>query len=190
MKDSLRLVLVLTVICVAAGALLAWINQVTQAPIASAAREEKVAAIKKVLPACDNSPDADSVTVKSGGRDWTFYVARQSGRYVGAAFEATTAAGYGGTIRVMVGIAADGTSQGLEVLEHKETPGLGAKITEPAFKNQFKGRDLVKTTWGVRKDQGDIDEITAATISSRAVVEAVKEGLDVYLEHKDTIRTP
>ena len=184
MNESAKLITVLTVICLAAGALLAWVNQVTAGPIAAAARAEKVAAIKEVLPACDNRPDEDSVNIAVDGKTWTFYVAKQAGAFVGAAFEVSSNAGYGGTIRVMVGVTADDTTQGLEVLAHKETPGLGAKIEEDAFKAQFKGRNIATTTWSVRKDQGDINEITAATISSRAVVIAVKQGLDVYTAHK------
>ena len=96
--------------------------------------------------------------------------------------------GYGGTIRLLVGVNAAGTVQGLAVLEQKETPGLGAKIKDDGFRGQFKGLRIIDTRWKVRKDGGDVDEITAATISSRAVVEAVARGLDVYRRHEATIQ--
>jgi electron transport complex protein RnfG len=68
-----------------------------------------------------------------------------------------------------------------------ETPGLGAKIREPKFKDRFKNRTLSNTTWAVKKDAGDIDGITGATISSRAVIDAIKEGLEFYGDHEVAI---
>ena len=189
MKSLLSLVLVLGAICLVAGALLAFVNQVTERPIAEAMRREKLAAIEQVLPAHDNQPDTDLVTLEDGGKTWTFFVGRKGGRYVGAAFEVTSSKGYGGTIRLMVGVNADGTMEGLAVLEQKETPGLGAKIQDPGFRDGFRGRSLTNTNWKVRKDGGDIDAITAATISSRAVTDAVAEGIEVYLRHETAIRT-
>jgi electron transport complex protein RnfG len=187
MKDTLKLVITLTVICLVAGVLLAWVNGITDEPIRKAWRAEKVDAIKKVLPECDNEPDADAVVVSDGGAEWTFYVARRNGAFVGAAFESTSNEGYGGEISIMVGVNAEGAVQGVEILKAKETPGLGAKIAEPEFRSQFVGKTLAGTTWAVRKDRGDIDEITAATISSRAVVSALKRGCEVYTAHKAAI---
>ena len=183
MKDTFKLILVLTVICLVAGLLLGGVNTLTQERIQQALREEKLAALREVLPAYDNEPDADAVIIEDRGRSWTFYVAREGATFSGAAFETASEKGYGGLIGVMVGVTADGRVNGLEILSQKETPGLGARIQEPAFKQQFAGRSIHDTVWAVRKDQGDIDEITAATISSRAVVEAIKTGLDVYEEH-------
>jgi len=187
MKDLLRLVVVLTLICLTSGALLGWVNGLTREPILEARRAEKLHALHAVLPAYDNEPDTDAVTVQEDGQTWTFYVARLDGRFVGAAFETVSPAGYGGDITVMVGVNSAGTVQAIEILSHKETPGLGARITEPAFKALFSDRAIVGVAWAVKKDQGAIDEITAATISSRAVVEAVKHGLDVYLRNEDQV---
>jgi electron transport complex protein RnfG len=180
MMESLKLVVVLTIICSVAGALLAVVHDVTAEPIAAAALKEKSDAIMQVLPACDNDPGEDVVTVDAGGKTWTFYVARKEGRFVGAAFETVSAAGYGGDIVIMAGASAEGTVQAIEVLAHKETPGLGAWISGEVFRGQFAGRSIADTRWAVAKDGGDIDQITAATISSRAVTEAVKAGLDVF----------
>jgi len=188
MKEALKLVVVLTVICLVAGLLLAWVNELTAGPIASAAREEKMAAIRAVVPPCDNDPYADKEVIIDNKKEWTFYIARKKGRYVGAAFEVVSKKGYGGTIRVMVGVTADGNVNGMAVLAHKETPGLGAKIANAAFRKQFRNRSIRKTRWAVKKDGGDIQAITAATISSRAVTEATKKGLAVYLAHEKEIR--
>jgi len=187
MKDMVKMVLVPTAICVIAGGLLAMINKVTKAPIEQSLRAEKLQAMKKVLPEYDNDPMLCTNVVVESGKKWVFYVARKGGAFAGAAFEASSDQGYGGTIRILVGIAPDNTVQGLEILQQMETPGLGAKITEPSFTDQFKGKIIGTTKWKVKKDGGDIDAITGATISPRAVLDALREGLKVYLKHKDTI---
>jgi electron transport complex protein RnfG len=180
MKDSLRLVCVLTLICAGAGLLLAVADRATRQPIADAAASEQAAAIRAVLPACDNDPLAAAVTAQVENATWVFYPAVRDGTLVGAAFASSSPKGYGGSIDIMVGI--DGaTVNAIRVLAHKETPGLGARIVEDAFLGQFAGRDRAGTAWAVRKDGGEIDEITAATISSRAVTAAVAEGLRAYL---------
>ncbi|MFC1452354.1 RnfABCDGE type electron transport complex subunit G [Verrucomicrobiota bacterium] len=187
MKESAKLVIALAAICLAAGALLGWVNSLTAGPIEETERRVKMAAIRKVLPPCSNSPDADTLVVEEDGKKWTFHVARSENGFAGAAFETASAAGYGGGISVMVGVNAEGAVHAVEILRHKETPGLGAKIIEPAFTGQFAGKDTRETTWAVKKDGGEIDAVTAATISSRAVVEAVKAGLDAYIKHEAQI---
>lgn len=190
MKETIRLILVLTVICLVAGLMLAWVNGMTAAPIAEAKRLEKSEAIEEVLPPCDNDPGANTVSVDAQGTEWTFFVGRQAGQFVGAAFETVSSEGYGGDIVIMVGVAADGTVRAIKILDAKETPGLGAKIDGDEFKDQFKGLSVGETKWAVRKDQGELDAITAATISSRAVVSAVKKGLDVYIANEAKIQEP
>lgn len=188
MKELARLVLTLTVICVLSGLLLGWVHGLTEEPINAALREERLAAVWQVIPPFDNSPDEDAVTVTEDGREWTFYVGRKEGRFSGTAVESFSDKGYGGTITVMVGITADGHLQGIQILQQQETPGLGARIQEADFKDQFSGKSITETRWAVRKDQGDVDQITAATISSRAVVDAVQRGIKVYQEHKAEIQ--
>ena len=189
MKEFFKLVGILTVICAAAGLLLAVVQRATKEPIEAAGRAERLDAIKRVLPPYDNEPDRNSVTVEGPhGNPWTFYVARRDGAFAGAAFETVSSQGYGGDIVVMVGVSADDQVHAIEILKAKETPGLGAKIADPEFKSQFAGRDIQTTTWAVKKDQGDIDQITAATISSRAVVSAVEKALKVYQENKGRIQ--
>ena len=87
----------------------------------------------------------------------------------------------------MVGLLPGGAIHGIEVLSHLETPGLGAKIREAKFKDRFKKRNLSNTKWAVKKDAGDIDGITGATISSRAVIKAIKDGLAFYGDHEAAI---
>jgi electron transport complex protein RnfG len=80
----------------------------------------------------------------------------------------------------MVGIMPDGTIKDIEVVLHKETPGLGTKMTSPSFKDQFKNMDPAQVDIRVKKDGGDIDAITAATISSRAFSAATQLAVDTY----------
>jgi len=188
MKELFRLVGVLFVICTVAGALLAFVHGITQAPIDAAAKQETVDAVRDVLPEYDNDPVADAVTVEHRGAEWTFYVAKLNGAFNGAAFETSSPKGYGGAISVMVGVRAGGALNGIAILRHQETPGLGAHIEGEAFRGQFAGLQPDPTQWAVRKDGGDIDQITAATISSRAVVDAVEQGLQVYKQYARMIR--
>ena len=193
MKDILRLIIVLTCICVVSAIALAKIYDLTKGPIAHQKRLEVLRAIKTVLPPYDNEPDRDTVELPMGidkkGRaiQRVFYRGRKDGRLVGVAFRVVSSEGYGGTIEVMVGLLPDGKIHGIEVLSHLETPGLGAKINEARFKDRFKNRNLSNTTWAVKKDAGDIDGITGATISSRAVIKSVKEGLEFYRDHGTSI---
>lgn len=188
MKEIAKLVIVLTVICALAGLLLAWVDEVTRAPIAAALRAEKTVALKKVLPDCDNTPDQDTQVVTADNSEWVFYVARKDGQYAGCAFETASDKGYGGNIVLMVGINADDSVRGIQVLKQKETPGLGAKITSRDFQAQFEDMPI-DSNWSVAKDGGSVDEITAATISSRAVAEAIDRGLTVYTTNRETIRS-
>ncbi len=194
MKDILRLIVVLTCICIASAIALAKIYDLTKGPIAHQKRLEVLRAIKAVLPAYDNEPDRDMVRLPMGidekGEEIEriFYRGKKEGRLTGIAFKVSSPEGYGGTIEVMVGLLPEGTINGIEILSHLETPGLGAKIREVKFKDRFKKRNLSNTKWAVKKDAGDIDGITGATISSRAVIKAIKGGLELYGDHEAAIR--
>ncbi len=195
MKDIGRLVLVLTLIAAGAGLILSLVEAVTREPIAEQRRLETLKALQAVLPPIDNSPDTDTVRLVSGqdkkGRDIerTFYRGRKEESLVGVAFKVVASEGYSGNIEVMVGIRPDGSVVGIEILHHAETPGLGSKITEPWFKEQFAGKSLDNADWRVRKDGGQFLEITGATISPRAVVQAVRAGLEFFRLHREEIVT-
>ena len=88
----------------------------------------------------------------------------------------------------MLGINADNETEAIAILGQKETPGLGANIEGDGFRSNFTKKSITETQWAVAKDSGDIDQITAATISSRAVVDAVKSAVDAYLANVDTIQ--
>ena len=96
------------------------------------------------------------------------------------ALEVESKNGYGGKIKLMVGITAEGSLHGIYVLDQKETPGLGAKIKTDKFQDGLRGRPIRDTTWKVTKDGGEIEAITAATISSRAVCEAIRAAIERF----------
>ena len=93
--------------------------------------------------------------------------------------------GFGGKIELMVGMLQNGIINKVSVLSQAETPGLGANMVNDKFKGQFDGKDPQTFTLKVKKDGGDVDAITAATISSRAVSEAIQRAVDGFEANKD-----
>lgn len=195
MKGMLRLVLALTMITVSAGLILSLVEAMTREPIAEQRRLETLRALQAVLPPTDNSPDQDTVQLVTGqdkrGRDVarTFFRGRQGRTLTGVAFQVTAADGYSGNINIMVGVDPSATVVGIEILSHNETPGLGDKIDQPEFKKIFAGKNLDNADWRVKKDGGEFDQITGATISPRAVVGAVHKGLEFFRDHRNEILT-
>jgi electron transport complex protein RnfG len=193
LKEVAKLVFVLTTICFVAALALSQVYEVTKEPIAYQKRLEVLRAIRAVLPEIDNEPDQDTVhlrldsTNRGESKEVTFFRGRLNGELTGVAFVAQSHEGYGGNIEIMLGVDPQGTILGVEILSHLETPGLGSKITEKPFRRQFIGRRLEDTKWAVRKDGGDIDQITGATISPRAVVKAVEQGLEIYQQNQAKI---
>ena len=190
MNGMFRLALVLTLVAAGAGLILSLVEGVTRKPIAEQRRQEMLRALKTVLPPADNAVDIDTIELKTGqdkrGRDkWrTFYRGRSGGNLSGIAFQVSAPDGYSGEIIIMVGVDPEGRVTGVEILRHAETPGLGDKITQPWFKGLFVGKSLDNADWRVKKDGGAFDQITGATISPRAVVGAVRKGLEFFRDHQ------
>jgi len=195
MKDISRLLIALTLIAAGAGLILSLVEGVTREPIKEQRRVQMLKALSAVLPAFDNNPDSDTVVLQNGVDSKgnpvqvTFYRGRMGSELTGTAFKVVAPDGYSGNIEVMVGVKPDETVQAVEILAHAETPGLGARIVEPAFKNIFMGKGLDNADWRVKKDGGEFDQITGATISPRAIVGAIKKGLTFYREHRQEIVT-
>ncbi|PLX86975.1 MAG: hypothetical protein C0618_07785 [Desulfuromonas sp.] len=193
MKDMGRLLITLTLIAAGAGLVLSLVESVTREPIKEQRRLQMLKALSAVLPSFDNSPDTDIVTLQNGvdkkGKpiEVIFYRARKDGELVGSAFSAVAPDGYSGNIRVMIGVRPDETVNAIEILNHAETPGLGDKITFASFKDLFKDKSLENADWRVKKDGGEFDQFSGATISPRAVVGAVKKGLEFFRENKAKI---
>jgi len=195
MNSLLRLVVTLTLIAGCAGLVLSLVEQVTRAPIAEQRRMEMLRALQSVLPEFDNQPDTDKVELITGkdkrGRDivHVVYRGRRQNALSGLAFKVTAPDGYSGNIDVMLGIRPDGTVEGIEILTHNETPGLGDKIELPSFRAQFAGKNLGNADWRVKKDGGEFDQLTGATISPRAIVGAIRTGLEFYRDNQEFITT-
>jgi Na+-translocating ferredoxin:NAD+ oxidoreductase subunit G len=190
MKETLKLIVTLTIISCISGLILSYVNGKTKDKIALIKSEAKVAAINMVLPNHDNDPLKDAYIPKGSESNMVFYIARERGKFVGAAFESSTMSGFSGYIGVMVGVNSDNEIFAIQIISQNETPGLGAKTTLPSFLDQFK--DMVipaDSTVKVKKDGGQIQQITGATISSRAVAEAISSGLKIFEENKQEIIT-
>ncbi len=174
------MVLVLALVCLGASAAVVGVYTLTKEPIAAAKAAKTNEAIKEVLPEFDNDPSQDILEIEGN----KVYVAKKGEDIVGYAIESTTKKGFGGPFTIMVGITPDAAIYNTSVISHSETPGLGAKITEKnsKFIQQWKGLNFADGSKkiAVRKDGGDIDAITASTISSRAFCDAIQIAIDTF----------
>jgi len=183
-KEStfINMVVTLFVVTLVASTALAYVYELTKEPIEAAKLAKKLLAIDAVVPEYDNQiiDDMFKVAVGDGVDSLEFYPAKKGDELVGTAVRSFTNTGYNGLVVLMVGILPDGTIRDIQVVEHKETPGLGTKMADPKFKDQFKAMDPEQVDIRVVKDGGDIDAITAATISSRAFSLATQLAVDTY----------
>ncbi|MGE5420271.1 MAG: RnfABCDGE type electron transport complex subunit G [Chloroflexota bacterium] len=172
-----NMVLSLTLISLGAAACLGFVYQMTKKPIEISNINKKLNAIKQVVPEFDNNPDAEMYRLPTGeGDSLDIYPAKKSGETVGYAINTYTNKGFSGNITLMAGYKPDGSIIDITVLNQKETPGLGTKMALPEFKDQFKGKNPSDFPLKVVKDGGQVDAITAATISSRAFCDAIQRG--------------
>lgn len=166
--------------------LLLLTHNLTAQPIADRQREDLTKLLNQVLPrdAYDNQPLEQKFQKIINGQEYRFYRARYQGQ-VSAIIIFTETSGYSGTISMLVAIKADGELSGVRVLSHTETPGLGDKIEEKKddWILGFSGLSLINPTpsgWAVKKDGGQFDAFTGATITPRAVVKGVYETLKLF----------
>ena len=182
-----NMVLVLTLVAVIMGGILAYVNHLTEGPIAEQKEKALADGIKAVM-VCDDLKVAKTDVVKQNdakGKEMTFTVYQikdAQGNDLGAAVESTTM-GFGGDLKVLVGFDTKGTILGYTLLEHAETPGLGAKADQ-WFQDNMKG-DIVGENPAepltVSKDGGQVDAITASTITSRAFLLAINNAYKAYM---------
>lgn len=173
-----NMVLSLSLIAMFMAGSLGFVYLKTKDPIAEAERLKKEDAVKAVIPPFESteslrllSEDGDSLTVTIG---------MTGGQPVGYAVETWSDKGFSGMIRFVVGFLPDGRISGFGGFVHKETPGLGTKMSDPKFNEQFVNKDPATFTLKVRKDGGDVDAITAATITSRAFCDGVEKAYSSY----------
>ena len=173
------MVLCLLAICLVCSGLLAGVYALTAEPIAAAAAAKNEAAIKEVLPA-EAVTIEEERTVEFEGASYTYNLAYdEQGNTVGCAINVSPV-GCVGPIVIKVGFDANGVICNTKVLSQAETPGLGAKCVEPVFSEQFKGFDPAKKNLAVKKDGGDVDAITASTITSRAYADGLALAAKVF----------
>ena len=181
-----NMVLVLTGVAVVMGGILAYVNHLTEGPIAEQKEKTLADGIKTVM-VCDDLVVAKTDEVKQNdakGKEivYTIYqIQNAQGKDLGAAVESTTM-GFGGDLKVLVGFDAEGNILGYTLLEHAETPGLGAKA-DKWFQKGEKGDIIGKSPaepLTVSKDGGQVDAITASTITSRAFLLAVNNAYKAY----------
>jgi electron transport complex protein RnfG len=204
--DSLRQRLDYQTYLLAAAGLLASLllgiaDLATRGSIDLRQQEDMLATLEQVLPAelRDNDLLRDVANIADTGEHGLgatqVYLARKDGKVTAVAFKLSARGGYSGPITLVMGIDASGVVLGTRVIAHAETPGLGDKI-ERAKSNwivAFSGRSLENTStdrWRVRKDGGDFDQFAGATITPRAVVGGVREGLVFFQRHRAELLSP
>ncbi|MCM1163038.1 MAG: RnfABCDGE type electron transport complex subunit G [Muribaculaceae bacterium] len=186
MKSSLlNMVLSLGIITIVAAGLLSWIFTITEQPIAQANLNKQIEAVKAVTPEFDNDPVAEAVEITPAGEDKALKVfpARKDGQLVGAAVESYSSKGFSGDIKLIYGFDQNGVITGYAVMEHAETPGLGAKMGDwfnEGGKGNVIGMNATEGSLTVSKDGGQVDAITAATITSRAFLDALNRAAAAF----------
>ena len=168
--------LALTTICIVCAALLGWVYSATKGPIEASNLEKVNEGIREVLPEFDNNPYEQRMKLDGG----EMYPATLGGIPSGYAVKVSTS-GFGGALVMMVGFTPDGTIYNTSVISHSETPGLGAKISDAqiAPRVQVIGKNPGVSPVKVKNDKGDIDAITASTITSRAFLKGINEAYAV-----------
>ena len=166
-------------ICIVCSGLLAGVYALTKAPIDAAATAKNEAAIKEVLPESAVTIEEER-TVDFEGASYAYNLAYDAqGNTVGCAINVAPV-GFGGPIAIKVGFDVNGVICNTKVLSQAETPGLGAKCVEPAFSDQFRGFNPAEKKLAVKKDGGDVDAITASTITSRAYADGLLLATKVF----------
>jgi electron transport complex protein RnfG len=191
LRDLIKMVVVLLVICTTSGVVLSYVNEATIAP-----REYQYIkfvqepSIKAVLSDYDNDPVKERIKLVVGedeeGKpvELVVFPAKKGGETQAVAYSAA-AKGYHDLIEVMVGVDPEGTLTGISIMTHTETPGLGARIVEPGFTAQFAGLDL--ETAKLSAEGGKVDALSGATFSTMGVITAVDTALEEFPQIKKEI---
>jgi len=193
-KLAYQPILLGTIALLASGSLAA-VSGLTAPAIAAAEAKDLRDSLSEVLPAglADNDFLKDTVELERDGKTVTVYRARHGSELKAALFKVAER-GYGGEIQILMAVDADGRMLGARILKHSETPGLGDKIDvkKDDWVLDFNGKSLgdpAPEKWAVKKDNGVFDQFAGATITPRAVVKAVKGGLEFYAARKQDITT-
>lgn len=184
-----NMVLVLTTITVVATVALSSVYSLTKEPIAASKKAKKENAIKEVLPSGVKIKQTDTIYIEGIIEPFLVYKAYSGNEFIGVAVQSFSKNGFNGEIKIMVGFDKEGNIINYSVLDQKETPGLGDKMgtwfkTEKGNQN-IRGLNGTKNNLTVTKDGGEVDAITAATISSRAFLESIRYAYIAYTQNYD-----
>jgi electron transport complex protein RnfG len=194
--------IILLLFAAAGTTLVAYTFEKTRDQIAANERATLLRKLHRLIPADqhDNVLLEDTITVRDEAllgstEPVTVYRARSNGEPVALVIAAIAPDGYSGSIKLLVGINVDGTLSGVRVIAHRETPGLGDAIDETRsdWIYIFDGKSLQApdvSRWAVKKDGGDFDQLTGATITPRAVVKAARNALLYYRDHQEALFAP
>jgi electron transport complex protein RnfG len=192
-KDTfLNMLVSLFVITIISGFLLGFVNDLTLEPKAKAKVAKKNEALKLVLTSFDNNPVTELKKIKSplAQDSVEMYPAFLNNAFVGAAIIGSSEKGFSGLVKIMVGFKPDGSIQNIEVLEHKETPGLGTKMKDEKFLQQFRNINPSTYKLSVTKDGGEVDALSGATITTRAFCDATQMAFDEFVKNRDSLIIP
>ena len=186
----INMLISLTLVALAAGVSLAYMNELTKGPKEEARKLKQLNAIRSVLPEMTPDPVTEKITFAIEGEkdSFEFFPGRVDGELSGMAISTFTNKGYSGLIRLMVGFSMEGEILNVATLEQKETPGLGTKIKNPSYVEQYIGKNPGEFNMTVKKDGGEIDAITGATITTRAFNHAVQRAYDRFMEEKEGLK--
>lgn len=191
LKSTLpNMVLSLGIIGIVSGGLLGGMYAITKDPIEKSEKRQLTQSIAEVAPPFENSPENDCDTISIDSKKFLVYPSIENGRLTGAAVLGYTMEGFSGEVAVLCGFEADGTVRNYRVIRHAETPGLGAKMEDwfhdPTGARSVIGKNPSVENFYVTKDKdrhGEIDAITAATISSRAFLGVMRQAYMAYREY-------
>ncbi len=195
MRELFKLTVVLTIICTVAATALALTYNFTKEPIAYQKRLKTIRAVNAVFTKYEDAGGLQIVGIpfcedEAAQRPCrTFYQVKHNDEIIGIAFEVFSS-GYSGPLVIMVGVDSTDTISGIQVINHNETPGLGANITKETFCSQFDGVQAGASEWKLRKNGGEIDQVSGATISSTAAMKAVYTGVRFFMQNSQNIIAP
>ena len=175
MRKILKLAIVLFIIAAISGAILGMIYTVTKEPIAKQVKTEEEKALKDIF------PEATNFNLITGKGSYIYYEVYAKNKLIGYALDAS-GKGFGGTIKIKVGMNLNKTIKTIRITSQNETPGLGTKIEGTKFTNQFMNKTLKQVLLKKDSRNGTIDTLTGATISSRAVSKAVQKSVTEFLK--------
>lgn len=181
--EKSKMIKVILTVAVVSGLMLSFVYLQTKEPIQNAQNKMISESMKEVVATeFDNNPYEEKLVVQRGKEKFTIYPARKDGYVTSLILKTHSNKGYGGRLDVLVGFSLDGTVGNYKVIKHQETPGLGSRVNDDSFKKNIIGKKPDKETFKVRQDGGEIDAITGATITSRALIDAIQKAYRGYLK--------